>query len=66
MNTSSKNEFIDKFNEVNISYQIEKKDDDESEEESNNEEDDRKEKNKIIIDKNATNTGKKQNKNIIN
>ena len=65
LNTSSKNEFIDKFNEVNISYQIEKKDDDESEEESDNEEDDRKEKNKIIIDKNATNTGKKQNKNII-
>ena len=65
LNISSKNEFIDKFNEVNISYQIEKKDDDESEEESNNEEDDRKEKNKIIIDKNATNTGKKQNKNII-
>ena len=65
LNTSSKNEFIDKFNEVNISYQIEKKDDDESEEESNNEEDDRKEKNKIIINKNATNTEKKQNKNII-
>ena len=65
LNTSSKNEFIDKFNEVNISYQIEKKDEDESEEESNNEEDDRKEKNKIIINKNATNTEKKQNKNII-
>ena len=65
LKTSSKNEFIDKFNEVNISYQIEEKDDDESEEESDNEEDDRKEKNKIIIDKNATNTGKKQNKNII-
>ena len=65
LNISSKNEFIDKFNEVNISYQIEKKDDDESEEESNNEEDDRKEKNKIIINKNATNTEKKQNKNII-
>ena len=65
LKTSSKNEFIDKFNEVNISYQIEKKDDDESEEESNNEEDDRKEKNKIIINKNATNTEKKQNKNII-
>ena len=65
LNTSSKNEFIDIFNEVNISYQIEKKDDDESEEESNNEEDDRKEKNKIIINKNATNTEKKQNKNII-
>ena len=65
LKTSSKNEFIDKFNEVNISYQIEEKDDDESEDESDNEEDDRKEKNKIIIDKNATNTGKKQNKNII-
>ena len=65
LKTSSKNEFIDKYNEVNISYQIEEKDDDESEDESDNEEDDRKEKNKIIIDKNATNTGKKQNKNII-
>ena len=65
LNISSKNEFIDKFNEVNISYQKKKKDDDESEEESNNEEDDRKEKNKIIINKNATNTEKKQNKNII-